>query len=284
MKQLLTESITANQAIEYMDKRQVVAITYDDSTDGIYSTFSRYIEIFGIGKTLKGTNCLIAYQRNNYSNSLSGVVNGERGKKFVRPNDRIMWRIFLLDKITSIKPTKDTFNTSMDFISKNRPKLNLMYKNMGSVIAKIIPDGAPLPPKTPIENPVDTEVNVGDKPEDTASTDKTEPIKPISGSTETTKEVSFPLTDVRNFKTILGKFVRDWSTKNKKPLYKNDVTQIDNDTLQAEIRMGKDTDFFELKKTPTGYTLTSRDNKFGFEPLEGKTINDLLTKFNSRPL
>lgn len=282
MKQLLTESITANQAIEYMDKRQVVAITYD-SEDG-YSEYTRYVEPFAIGRTLKGASCMIAYQRNNYSASLSGMVKGERGKKFVRPNDRIMWRIFLLDKITSIKPTKDTFNTSMDFISKNRPKLNLMYKNMGSVDKKIIPDGAPLPPKTPIENPVDTEVNIGDKPEDTASIDKTEPIKPTSGSTETTKEVPFPLTDVRNFKTIVNKFVRNYATKKNKAVYKNDVTQIDNDTLQAEVRMSKDTDFFELKKTPTGYTLTSRDNKFGFEPLEGKTINDLLTKFNSRPI
>ena len=189
----------------------------------------------------------------------------------------------LLDKITSIKPTKDTFNTSMEFISKNRPKLNLMYKNMGSVIAKIIPDGAPLPPKTPIENPIDTEVNTTDKPE-TVTADKNEPIKPTSGSTETTKEVPFPLTDVRNFKTIINKFVRNYATKKNKAVYKNDVTQVDNDTLQAEVRMSKDTDFFELKKTPNGYTLTSRDNKFGFEPLEGKTINDLMVKFNSRPL
>lgn len=279
MKQLLTESITANQAIEYMDKRQVVAITYDDSTDGIYSTYSRYIEIFGIGRSLAGNPCLIAYQRNNYSNSLSGVVNGERGKKYVRPNDRIMWRIFLLDKITSIKPTKDTFNTSMEFISKNRPKLNLMYKNMGSVIAKIIPDGATLPPKTPIENPIDTNVNSGS----TVTPDKNEPIKP-SGSTETERTVLFPLQDVKQFKSLINKFTKDWSSNNKKPVYKADVKQLDNNTLQAEIRIGKDTDFFDLVKDKDGYKLTSKNNKFGFEPLEAKNLNDLMIAFNSRPI
>jgi hypothetical protein len=268
MKQLLTESITASQAIEYMDKRQVVAITYD-SEDG-YSEYTRYLEIYAVGSSRSGNQCLIAFQRNNYSASLSGMVKGERGKMFVRPNDRIMWRIFLLDKITSIKPTKDTFNTSMEFISKYRPKLNLMYKNMGSVDKKIIPDGATLPPKTPIENPIDTNVNSGNTNPSVASN------KPLD------KEVPFPLTDVRNFKTIINKFVRDYSTKKNKPVYKNDVKQIDNDTLEAEVRISKDTDFFELKKTPTGYTLTSKDNKFSFEPLEGRTVSDLLSKFNSR--
>lgn len=281
MKQLLTESITANQAIEYMDKRQVVAITYDDSENmGLYSTYSRFLEIYAVGKSRSGNACLIAYQRNNYSNSLSGVLNGERGKKYVRPNDRIMWRIFLLDKITSIKPTKDTFNTSMEFISKNRPKLNLMYKNMGSVIAKIIPDGATLPPKTPIENPIDTNVNSGS----TVTPDKNEPIKP-SGSTETERTVLFPLQDVKQFKSLINKFTRDWSrAHNNRAVYKADVKQLDNNTLQAEIRIGKDTDFFDLVKDDNGYTLTPRDNKFKFEPLEGKTIGDLLNKFNSRPI
>lgn len=148
--ELLTESVTGNQIIDFMRKRNVAAITYNG--DG-YNGYTRYVEFYSYGTTLSGKLCVIGFQRNNYSSSLSGMVDGVRGKKIVRPNDRIMWRIFLLSNITSLKETKTTFDTSMSFVKANRPKINLAYKNLSQVYYKIIPEDKKLPPTNePVDN------------------------------------------------------------------------------------------------------------------------------------
>lgn len=172
MNNLLTESATPTQVIDLMKKRIVAAITYNG--DG-YNNYTRYVEFYAYGTTLAGKPCVIGWQRNNYSASASGLLNGEKGKRKIRPKDKeIWWRIFLLSEITSIQPTKTNYDVRLSFIDDNRPNYNEAYKNLGTVYYKIVPDGEPLPPKP--EEP----------------TDKPNPVKPVEPKNNQNTPVNKP--------------------------------------------------------------------------------------------
>ena len=56
-----------------------------------------------------------------------------------RPNDRVRWRIYRLDRIKSLQNSIQKFDSSLEFVKKERPKLNLMYRNFSEIYYKIEP-------------------------------------------------------------------------------------------------------------------------------------------------
>jgi hypothetical protein len=138
MNNLLNEAASSNQIIQMMKSRRVASIDYAPE-DGI--TGYRYIEIYAYGTTKAGNPCIIGWLRNDYSATL----------KSGRKNDAIRWRIFRIDKIRALKYATQTYDTTLKFISAERPELNLNYRNLGSVFYKIIPDNEPTAPISDIK-------------------------------------------------------------------------------------------------------------------------------------
>jgi hypothetical protein len=140
MNNLLNEAASSNQIIQMMKSRRVASIDYIQPPGEGVSGY-RYIEIYAYGTTKAGNPCIIGWLRNDLSSSL----------KSGRKNDAIRWRIFRLDKIRALKYATQTYDTTLKFISTERPELNLNYRNLGTVYYKIIPDNEPLPPVTDIK-------------------------------------------------------------------------------------------------------------------------------------
>lgn len=125
---LLNEGVQKSRIINSMDNRIVNIIYYQDQKAGVKAGY-RTIEIYAYGVSKAGNPVIIAWLRNDYSKSLKS------GKK----NDAIKWRIYRLDRITSFQNTIQKFDTSKEFVSQNRPKLNLAYKNIPAITHKITP-------------------------------------------------------------------------------------------------------------------------------------------------
>ncbi len=153
-RELLQESINRNDIIKAMDERRVIAIDYEgeDVKPGY-----RYVEVYALGTTKSGNPCIIGWMRGNVTSK--SIFNQNK-------HDRIHWRIYRLDKIKNWNFTKNTFDSSIDFMRKNRnyDLFNLAYNNLGSVNYKIVPDEnggipptkAPDPTKAPSNNETPT--------------------------------------------------------------------------------------------------------------------------------
>lgn len=128
IKELLMEAVNRNQIINCMKNNIVTVITYEDPSEKVENGI-RTIEIYAYGLTKKGHPAIIAWLRNNKSKSLNS------GK----PNDRIRWRIYRLDRIKRLQNSIQKFDSSLEFVNKERPKLNLMYKNFSEIFYKIEP-------------------------------------------------------------------------------------------------------------------------------------------------
>ncbi len=128
LKGLLFEAVSKNRIINAMKNRTVVMIYYDDPKSGILPGY-RYIEIYAYGSTKKGNPAIIGWLRNEKSQTLKS------GKR----NDAIRWRIFRLDRITSMQNTNQKYDTSTEYVSANRQPFNLQYKTLPNIIYKIVP-------------------------------------------------------------------------------------------------------------------------------------------------
>lgn len=130
-KELLLESINNARIITSMKNRTVNLIFYSGiGHDGepIKSGY-RSIEPFALGLNHKNKLVLIAWLRNDFSKTL----------KSGRKRDQIRWRMFLVENIRSFQNTIQKFDTDPTFIATNRPKLNLSYKSLSTIIYKIDP-------------------------------------------------------------------------------------------------------------------------------------------------
>jgi hypothetical protein len=112
-----------------MDNRIVNIIYYSDPTADVKSGY-RTVEIYAYGVSKAGNPVILCWLRNDFSKSLRS------GK----PHDAVKWRMYRLDRITSFQNTIQKFDTSKEFVSRERPKLNLLYRNMGGIYKKIIPN------------------------------------------------------------------------------------------------------------------------------------------------
>jgi len=88
---LLKESVGGDEVIDAIDKRTGVLITY--SGEDNWHAGPRYIEPYVYGVTSKGNPAIRAYQY--YGDTKKGVPN---------------WKLFLLDRVDSWKPTGETFD------------------------------------------------------------------------------------------------------------------------------------------------------------------------------
>ena len=77
----------------------------------------RDVEIYALGTNKWGKRVIYAWLRNSVSKTL----------KSNRPNDKIQWRMFRLDGISSLNYTISDFDISDNFILNNRPKLNKLF-------------------------------------------------------------------------------------------------------------------------------------------------------------
>lgn len=127
-KELLTEAVNRNQIINCMKNNIVSVIRYEDPSETVENGI-RTIEIFAYGVTKGGHPAIIAWLRNNKSRTLNSG----------RPNDRVRWRIYRLDRIKSLQNSIQKFDSSLEFVKKERPKLNLMYRNFSEIYYKIEP-------------------------------------------------------------------------------------------------------------------------------------------------
>lgn len=128
-KGLILEDVSRNRIITSMKNRVVNLIYYDDPSDEVLAGY-RSIEIYAYGTSKAGNPVILAWLRNNMSKTLNS---GDA-------NDKIRWRMYRIDRIKSFKNTIQKFDASSEFISQNRPKFNLDYKNLGSIFYKIEPN------------------------------------------------------------------------------------------------------------------------------------------------
>jgi hypothetical protein len=77
----------------------------------------RDVEIFAIGTNRWGKRVIYGWLKSNTSKTLNRA----------RANDRIRWRMFRLDGISSLKYTIQNFDISDSFLAANRPKLNKLF-------------------------------------------------------------------------------------------------------------------------------------------------------------
>jgi len=124
---LLTESIRSNDIVSVMKKKQVIAINYEGED---VKSGARYIEIYAYGLTLGGSPkpCVLAYMRGNVTSK--SLFSG-------RPNDKIKWRIYRLDRITSWNITKNLYYEDSKNMAEKKLKYNEQYNNLSKVFFKI---------------------------------------------------------------------------------------------------------------------------------------------------
>lgn len=127
LHQLLTKNlITEAQSFGNLEKRimdamkaqKVVKFFYtppQDPEGGVKAY--RDVEVFAIGTNRWGKRVIFAWLRSNTSKTLNRP----------RENDRIRWRMFRLDGISSLNFTISNFDISDNFISRNRQKLNKKF-------------------------------------------------------------------------------------------------------------------------------------------------------------
>ena len=121
-KQLITEA----QAIGGLEKRIIDAMKSQRVVKFFYSPPQdprkpvkgyRDVEIYALGTNKWGKRVIYAWLRNDTSKTL----------KNNRPNDKIRWRMFRLDGISSMNYTISSFDISDSFTYSNRPKLNKKF-------------------------------------------------------------------------------------------------------------------------------------------------------------
>jgi hypothetical protein len=122
LNKLITEQQTGSglekRIIDAMKAQKVVKFFYtppQDPEGGVKAY--RDVEIFAIGTNRWGKRVIYAWLRSNTSKTLNRQ----------RANDRIRWRMFRLDGISSLNTTIQQFDITDNFISRNRPKLNKLF-------------------------------------------------------------------------------------------------------------------------------------------------------------
>jgi len=122
LKNLITEqqkgSKLENTIVNAMKSQRVVKFFYtppQDPEGGVKAY--RDVEIYALGTNRWGKRVIFAWLRSNTSKTLNRP----------RPNDKIRWRMFRLDGISSLNYTISYFDISDSFTSSNRQKLNKKF-------------------------------------------------------------------------------------------------------------------------------------------------------------
>jgi hypothetical protein len=122
LKNLITEQQTGSRLeqtiINVMKSQRVVKFFYtppQDPKKGVKGY--RDVEIYALGTNRWGKRVIYAWLRNTTSKTL----------KSNRPNDKVRWRMFRLDGISSLNYTTSSFDISDNFTSSNREKLNKKF-------------------------------------------------------------------------------------------------------------------------------------------------------------
>jgi hypothetical protein len=122
LKKLITEQQAGSglekRIIDAMKSQKVVKFFYtppQDPKKGVRGY--RDVEIYALGTNKWGKRVIYAWLRNSVSKTL----------KSKRPNDKIQWRMFRLDGISSLNYTISDFDISDNFLLSNRPKLNKLF-------------------------------------------------------------------------------------------------------------------------------------------------------------
>jgi hypothetical protein len=104
--------------INVMKSQRVVKFFYTPPSDpeGGVKAY-RDVEIYAIGTNRWGKRVIFAWLKSNTSKTLNRP----------RPNDRIRWRMFRLDGISSLNYTIQQYDISDGFTFSNRPKLNKKF-------------------------------------------------------------------------------------------------------------------------------------------------------------
>lgn len=134
LKGLICEIASVDSVVDAIKKRQKVVIYYDGDEPG--GRGIRQIEPVCLGTSKAGNKILRAWDEEGSSHT---AYKGEQPL----PG----WRIFRLDKILSLKPTGEVYNTP-------RPGYNFNGdKSMVSVIINAKFDNTPPPPQQPQQQP-----------------------------------------------------------------------------------------------------------------------------------
>jgi hypothetical protein len=121
LKNLITEQTGSGlekRIIDAMKAQKVVKFFYtppQDPEGGVKAY--RDVEIYALGTNRWGKRVIFAWLRSNTSKTLNRP----------RPNDRIRWRMFRLDGISSFNNTIQQHDISDNFTFANRPKLNKKF-------------------------------------------------------------------------------------------------------------------------------------------------------------
>jgi len=121
LKKLITEQTGSGlekRIIDAMKNQRVVKFFYtppQDPEGGVKAY--RDVEIYALGTNRWGKRVIFAWLRSNTSKTLNRP----------RPNDRIRWRMFRLDGISSLNNTIQQYDISDNFTFTNRPKLNKKF-------------------------------------------------------------------------------------------------------------------------------------------------------------
>jgi len=121
LKNLITEQTGSGlekRIIDVMKNQRVVKFFYtppQDPEGGVKAY--RDVEIYAIGTNRWGKRVIFAWLRSNTSKTLNRP----------RANDRIRWRMFRLDGISSFNNTIQQYDISDNFTFTNRPKLNKLF-------------------------------------------------------------------------------------------------------------------------------------------------------------
>ena len=122
LKNLITEaqnySGLEKRIIDSMKNQRVVKFFYtppQDPEGGVKAY--RDVEIYALGTNRWGKRVIFGWLRSNTSKTLNRP----------RPNDKIRWRMFRLDGISSFNNTIQQHDISDNFTFANRPKLNKKF-------------------------------------------------------------------------------------------------------------------------------------------------------------
>lgn len=121
LKNLITEQTGSGlekRIIDAMKNQRVIKFFYtppQDPEGGVKAY--RDVEIYALGTNRWGKRVIFAWLRSNTSKTLNRP----------RPNDRIRWRMFRLDGISSLNNTIQQYDISDNFTFTNRPKLNKLF-------------------------------------------------------------------------------------------------------------------------------------------------------------
>lgn len=121
-KKLITEAQTFSglekRIVDAMKSQRVVKFFYtppQDPKKGVKGY--RDVEIYALGTNKWGKRVIFAWLRNSTSKTL----------KLNRPNDKLKWRMFRLDGISSLNYTISNYDITDSYTYSNRPKLNKKF-------------------------------------------------------------------------------------------------------------------------------------------------------------